>query len=364
LCTVCRRLDLWELLRRPAYPPEYAILGFYPEIREKAAYCRFCRLVVTTITTGWKSTMELDWDACSNLEETECALDHKLWVMTQPLPPEALKAKIDSGIIEKCSLDVLGEDGVSKGMHDSEIFHPRLVEGDVANEYMLKRWMDICVDYHGDTCGAEIKNNTLRIPKCVRVIDIEAMRLVPAASRSLFSPKIRQYVALSYVWGAVGSKDYETTQANYQQRLRRGGLSDVNFPRTILDAIETTRRLGARYLWIDAVCIIQDSDDDKKDQIGNMNIVYGAAHFTIVAAGSDDARGPIPRSHKGSPHTVQQNVVEINGVRVALPLPTLWDLEWTPSLAPKWFERGWTYQERHLSVRIFVFTTHQVLFQC
>ena len=88
------------------------------------------------------------------------------------------------------------------------------------------------------------------------------------------------YIALSYVWGPDG-QPHRTTKANlsdYMRRIRRATL-----PRTIRDAIRVTRALGARYLWIDSLCIIQDSRKDVSRELARMRDVYRYALLTIDA---------------------------------------------------------------------------------
>ncbi|EGN94889.1 hypothetical protein SERLA73DRAFT_187983, partial [Serpula lacrymans var. lacrymans S7.3] len=88
------------------------------------------------------------------------------------------------------------------------------------------------------------------------------------------------YVALSYVWGET--QPYSTT-ANIDS-LVRDGLDIEKLPKTIKDAILSTCRLGLRYLWIDAFCILQDSRKDKNREIRQMRRIYRDAYVTIVAA--------------------------------------------------------------------------------
>jgi hypothetical protein len=53
---------------------------------------------------------------------------------------------------------------------------------------------------------------------------------------------------------------------------------------TLRDAIDVTRKLGIRYLWVDALCIIQDNVTDKSREIERMGKVYKNATVTIAAA--------------------------------------------------------------------------------
>ena len=60
-------------------------------------------------------------------------------------------------------------------------------------------------------------------------------------------------------------------------------------PETIQDAIISTRKLGLRYIWIDALCIIQDFASDKELGISKMDHVYQNAYVTICAASACNA---------------------------------------------------------------------------
>lgn len=44
------------------------------------------------------------------------------------------------------------------------------------------------------------------------------------------------------------------------------GVAVNDLAHTIQDAIRVTQSLGFSYIWIDALCIIQDSQDDKTQQ--------------------------------------------------------------------------------------------------
>ena len=177
------------------------------------------------------------------------------------------------------------------------------------------------------------------------------MAIVPAP------PKCR-YVALSYVWGGPGDA-YWTTQANLKQRGVRGGLNASMMPGTISDTIQLVRQLGERYVWIDALCIVQDDPEDKGVQIGVMELIYGSSAFTIFAVGCTSARDTIPGVRPGTRNPGQQ-IAKVQGLHLVIPLPVP-----NESIASSvWNERGWTYQEVMLSQRRIFFTTNQVYYEC
>jgi hypothetical protein len=78
----------------------------------------------------------------------------------------------------------------------------------------------------------------------------------------------------------------KTTRANVQNRYRRIELSQL--PQTIRDAVEVTRSLGLDYLWVDALCIIQDDPEDCASEIAKMSSVYRGSTITISAASAKD----------------------------------------------------------------------------
>ncbi|EIW52286.1 HET-domain-containing protein, partial [Trametes versicolor FP-101664 SS1] len=89
-----------------------------------------------------------------------------------------------------------------------------------------------------------------------------------------------EYLTLSYVWG--GDQIHKTTSTNLS--MYEQGIAPSILPPTIRDAIYVTHMLGFRWLWVDSLCIIQDSETDKAHEIGRMHHIYRYAHLTIIAA--------------------------------------------------------------------------------
>ena len=73
-------------------------------------------------------------------------------------------------------------------------------------------------------------------------------------------------------------------------------------PKTIQEAIIVTRRLGIRYLWVDTLCIIQDSGEDWLMEAKNISNVYRNSVLTIAASAADslDSEGGLFRQRKRS----------------------------------------------------------------
>lgn len=65
------------------------------------------------------------------------------------------------------------------------------------------------------------------------------------------------------------------------------GIAVKDLPETVQDAIFCTRQIGLRYLWVDALCIIQDDQSDKRRQIPRIHETFHFATVTIVASRSE-----------------------------------------------------------------------------
>lgn len=105
------------------------------------------------------------------------------------------------------------------------------------------------------------------------------------------------YLALSHCWGGAS---FCLTSHN-RQRYREDGFTLEDLPRTLRDAARVTRTLGFRYIWIDSLCIVQDSVEDWERESKRMGAVYENAYCTVAAtqAPNDDTeflQGPKVKS--------------------------------------------------------------------
>lgn len=123
---------------------------------------------------------------------------------------------------------------------------------------VAKGWLADCIALH-ETCNAEYQE--YEWPR--RVLDIsqdDAIRLVSIEH----PPAGATYVALSYCWGRRGG-NLCSYKSNLAQHLE--GISLNSLPQTIRDIVSVCKQLGQMYLWVDALCIIQDDPADKMAQI-------------------------------------------------------------------------------------------------
>lgn len=90
------------------------------------------------------------------------------------------------------------------------------------------------------------------------------------------------YAALSYCWGDTGHNRFKTEK--HTLAMRKQGFEYFQLPDTLRDAVKVARTLDLQYLWVDALCIVQDWEEDKSKGISKMWQIYRSATVVISAA--------------------------------------------------------------------------------
>lgn len=96
----------------------------------------------------------------------------------------------------------------------------------------------------------------------------------------LSDPPCEEYAALSYCWG--GDQPVKATTSSL--RSLKEHIEYTRLPKTLKDAVMTTRKIGLRFLWVDSLCVIQDDPVQARREIARMPKIYQNAYVTISAA--------------------------------------------------------------------------------
>ncbi|VBB79502.1 Putative protein of unknown function [Podospora comata] len=234
--------------------------------------------------------------------------------------------------------------------------------GSQENFEIARSWLQECQQCH--RCCQDNKVPTLP----TRVVDVgtpdndfKTLRVVH--SHGSQAP----FVALSHCWGGriepvLTTKTLDTFTTS---------LSFDSLPANFRDAITITRKLGIQYLWIDSLCIMQDSRQDWEVESKKMAQIYGSSTFTISAFVSKRSTAGIlnPAPTAGPPPmSVPLTMLSEQGEARKL------KLEWRhPSdredlrrldMACVLNSRGWTFQEFLLSRRHLIYGRHQIYWRC
>lgn len=173
-------------------------------------------------------------------------------------------------------------------------------------------------------------------------------RVIDVRRRCITTPPMGSaFVALTYVWGNV--KQPMLTSTTKSILMHDGGIDIIwsRLPTTIRDAIIACERVGERYLWVDALCIVQDSLRDMRVQILQMRNIYKASRFVFAAASAETSHGGLLSNHATNFPLFESED----------------DLSFFLDSSP-WGARAWCYQEKVLSHRIILFTSCGIYMQC
>ena len=161
-----------------------------------------------------------------------------------------------------------------------------------------------------------------------------------------------KFAALSHCWG--GSSPFMLTLENHDRLL--DGINLELLPKTFRDAIKITKELGISYLWIDSLCIIQNSEEDWERECVKMVDVYANAAVTICASDSTDSSGGCFRVRDPLEYYPLHLIYDSDRILTIKmedrDIDSILNLEVNKSSLNK---RGWTFQERALSRRLLHF---------
>lgn len=233
-------------------------------------------------------------------------------------------------------------------------------------------------------------------PVPTRLIDVgppdgaEEPRLI--LSSGIKPGSSRAYAALSHCWGGAplaqigpvsSLHSLNSVQASAPSNVVTGGrplttltenikdrMSSIPMkilPRTFRDAVKVTRGLGLRYIWIDSLCIIQNSKSDWEQEAAQMANIYKRSYVTIAAEGSPDSHqgilrdrhfdfGPIALPFQSKVHNIRTTMF----IRPALD-------DWETSMSDpksKLCSRAWVLQESLLAPRTIHYGLQQMLWEC
>lgn len=206
-------------------------------------------------------------------------------------------------------------------------------------------------------------------PLPTRVIDVGTHLSSPFLYES--EPgEVGIWAALSYCWGK--SQAVTTTSASLAKH--KCSLALGALPSTCRDAILAARAMSIRYVWIDALCIVQDSAEDWQSEASRMCFVYENAIITFVApeASSSDVGLSISNPRRGTVEVdfeMSHNSERRHGVvyvREAVPSQVFPLHVHRTNPSPKSIinTRAWTMQELLLSPRILWFGSAEIGWSC
>ncbi|KAF5643818.1 heterokaryon incompatibility protein [Fusarium sp. NRRL 52700] len=220
---------------------------------------------------------------------------------------------------------------------------------------LASEWYQACSDSH-ELCQ-RLRSSSKFAPS--RLIDIGSGDIwkLYICSEDIMDPP--EYITLSYRW----AKNPSIRLLSSNLEVFRKGATTSQLPKTFREAIIVARRFSIRYLWIDSLCIIQDSPEDWAQESLQMHLVYANSACTISATASEGPDEGLFRSR-----TAQEALVG----NIKVPFTDgnqrrfdVWDQHHMQRLTQgPLTDRGWVFQERILSPRVLHFANTQIVWEC
>jgi hypothetical protein len=231
---------------------------------------------------------------------------------------------------------------------------------------LIDEWTTGCVEYHAECSKRSIPSTELP----TRLLDIgsKMSKKWKVVQVGVDAKEFEKYVALSHRW------------AQSTPKLLAGGAfrpystyEDHQLPQHYRDIISICRAISIRYLWIDSLCIFQDSDDDFLQEAGKMASIYEKAFLTLSICWDFSYAGlfnhvnprtiplPPPDGYQESRHKEGLNPSPSSENYAFTECERRFDLDITFALINR---RGWVLQERFLSPRIVYLGNEQMYWEC
>lgn len=225
--------------------------------------------------------------------------------------------------------------------------------------HLATEWLENCRKWH--TQCPKIADHDLP----TRLIDV-GLKQSDGNEKIILREGLKRkarYLALSHCWGAR-EPPLLLKAANKDQLL-----DEIPFDclaKNFQDAVTVTRALGFRYLWIDTLCIIQDSREDWEHECTRMESVYANAALTIAAVDAEDAyAGFLHERHRPDEQSspVPIELVIGNDILKAQ-ISKRHNHDAVKRLSGALDLRGWAMQERLISARVLYFTKQKMVLIC
>ncbi|KFA69719.1 hypothetical protein S40285_08718 [Stachybotrys chlorohalonatus IBT 40285] len=355
MCDRCSALGLTrEHFDSPPFEPEgkyHQVIanGTIGQLRLRESECGLCRLLLKAlclelgdrpeVLANWDQEWEAEW--YQNTAEYDPAAEG-----VEDQYGSGLLPRLKGGSTSNYGLQLVDESNTQRLLRARQIASRVDIE-------RAKSWLAKCSREHGVQClptYLKIPEHPSRLPG-FSVIDVQQQCLTPL-------PTGTPYTTLSYVWGKTSHPT--TAKANLTTFQLPGAFERVRLPRTIRHAMEVTVALGFQFLWVDALCIVQDDDSLKRHLINNMDAVYGNSVLVIVAASGGHANAGLQGWNQDEPDEVRGSKVNLEQ-GLTLGVIPFFDLEMMNCILAS---RGWTYQETTLSPRKLVFLNGRIYFVC
>ena len=219
-------------------------------------------------------------------------------------------------------------------------------------------WLSTCQTNH-EKCRVMVSPDDY-VPKRLLSVDQPNVGKVRIVSEPWSKDASIRYATLSHCWGS--SKPLKLTSGSLS--LLEAGIEVQQLPQVFQDAVSTSRSLGIQFLWIDSLCILQDSKRDWDEQAPQMSQIYrnGCLNIAMSAAANSSQTCFQSRDHSQTePCIVRTDWDACPNDEYHIYHNDIWqDLVESKPLS----KRAWIVQELILPPRVLYLSGQQLSWEC
>ena len=330
----------------------------YHEVRtllcNRSDDCHLCTLIAATIAPPIKALLLRETDPKTAVDSQDFTLEYSGGPPQKIMVARSSPAIMTLRYMQLKDLTAFNKRFITPAAPDTK---------SAESSQIIRTWIHECLNGHPECIAIQsARKKTRSLP--TRLVHIgppqESSRIKLCSSTPLDSSV--RYATLSHVWGT--SRHLILTSEN-EEELHRG-ICVTRLPGTFRHAVELTQRLSLQYLWIDSLCIVQDSPSDWERECKIMGDIYSNAFINIAASAATDSDGGLFGSR--DPLEITPCVVHIRfaerGCQDERYVFWAEDQEKTPIADDPLNKRAWVLQERLLAPRTVHFTRPKIFWEC
>ncbi|KZL84381.1 heterokaryon incompatibility protein [Colletotrichum incanum] len=353
LCVACDRLDLADLIDEENEVQDLVLHDSVALLKKSISFCDLCRLFYASITKKLQSE-RVDIEEAAWSDSKSPVILRGVQYHDENYDPRGLfwvKVRCDRLSPRAYCYFSFYPEVETPLLEDTIIGRPIKPPGEQIS--LLNDWVMSCDTYHKG-CHSDPS------PLPTRVIDV-GLDGKTEPSLVITGGATDRYMTLSHCWGL--HPVICTTTETIEDHLE--ALPLANLPPTFRDAVLITRSLGIQYIWIDSLCIIQDSKKDWELESVKMGTIYASSYLTIAASASKDSTGGCFTPRDTSNHVRVKCTVRSKGDSQTVPIfVRLRPRDFSHLPLSTLHNRAWVTQERLLSSRMIHYDTDQLLWEC
>lgn len=238
---------------------------------------------------------------------------------------------------------------------------------------MLSYWLRQCQEDH-EECRVSLSGSPLLNPevtdlpnRCIEVTcNSDGARVLTLKETS---GRRGKYITLTHRWIQPDTANTSTIQSNYSERLHGRALDHL--PSNFEDVFCIALKMDIPFVWIDSLCIIQDSQQDWIVEAARMAKYYQNSFFTVAGFGVTQETGLFTASSREfSPNLVRLPYRDRKGVQKGyfyvyqVDQPGVKEQYEQEIAQSDLLSRGWIFQEWILSRRVICYTRTACFYQC